>query len=86
MPRRLPEAGVTENAAAATGARVREARKWRGLTQQELASASGLSISLITKLEQGAHGGIRLETAHKLAIVLRVTTTALMSEPDAPPR
>jgi transcriptional regulator with XRE-family HTH domain len=72
------------NDSAAAGARVREARKRIGLTQRELARSSGVSVSLITKLEQGEYGGIRLETVRKLAVVLGVATSALMSEPDAP--
>jgi transcriptional regulator with XRE-family HTH domain len=55
---------------------VREARKRRGLTQRELARQSGVSISLVTKLEQGAYGGVRLETVRRLAVVLGVRTSA----------
>ncbi len=68
----------------AIGSRVRDARKLRGLTQKELARLSGLSVSLVRKLEQGEYGGIRLETVHKLAIVLRVKTSALAVGGDAP--
>ncbi|HEX4101800.1 MAG TPA: helix-turn-helix domain-containing protein [Pseudonocardiaceae bacterium] len=65
------------------GARVREVRKRRGLTQRELAVSSGVSVSVVRKLEQGIYGGLRLETAHKLAVVLRVPTSALLTGPDA---
>jgi len=65
------------------GRRVREARKRRGLTQTELAAASGLSASLVTKLESGALPGLRLETVRKLAVALGEATSALMSQ-DAP--
>jgi transcriptional regulator with XRE-family HTH domain len=62
------------------GDRVREARKRRGLTQRELAAASEVSVSLVRKLEQGNYGGsLRLETAHRLAVTLEVTTSALIS-------
>jgi len=37
-----------------TGDKIRNARKRRGLTQRELSRLSGLSVSLIAKLEQGA--------------------------------
>jgi transcriptional regulator with XRE-family HTH domain len=67
----------------ATGSRVREARKRAGLTHEELAARSGVSLSLIAKLERGEYGGMRLETVRKLAVVLQVTTSSLMSEPDA---
>lgn len=67
-----------------TGSRVREARKRRGLTQRELSRLSGVSLSLITKLEQGEYGHTRLETLHRLAAVLGVPTSALTTERDAP--
>jgi transcriptional regulator with XRE-family HTH domain len=67
-----------------TGRRVREARKRRGLTQRELSRLSGVSLSLITKLEQGEYGHTRLETLHRLAAVLGVPTSALTTERDAP--
>jgi transcriptional regulator with XRE-family HTH domain len=66
------------------GGRLASARKRRGLSQRGLAQASGLSVSLIRKLEQDDYGHVRLETAHKLAIALGVTTSALVTEPDAP--
>jgi transcriptional regulator with XRE-family HTH domain len=60
------------------GDRLREARKRRGLTQQELARLSGVSVSFLRKLEQNEYaGGVRLETAHKLAIALHVATSDL---------
>jgi hypothetical protein len=43
-----------------------------------------LSISFVRKLEQDAYGQVRLATAHKLAKALGVTTSALVTEPDAP--
>jgi transcriptional regulator with XRE-family HTH domain len=73
---------LTDNTAA-IAARIREARKRRGLTQEQLARASGVSLSLITKLESDLYGGMRLETLHKLAKALQVTTSSLMSGPDA---
>jgi len=61
------------------GARLREVRKRRGLSQRELATAAGVSISLIRKLEQGQVTGTRMETARRLAIALRVPTTNLLA-------
>ncbi|BAD59626.1 helix-turn-helix domain-containing protein [Nocardia farcinica] len=61
------------------GERVRSVRKRRGLTQRELADASGLSVSLIRKLEQGDRPNVRVETARKLAVALRVRTSALQA-------
>src|SRR6266487_1164815 len=76
------------NDSAAVGARLREARKRRGLTQRELARLSGVSVSLIRKLEQGDYdNGVRLETGRKMAVALQVPTSALaigssVSAPD----
>ncbi|WP_049564874.1 helix-turn-helix domain-containing protein [Streptomyces sp. SBT349] len=61
------------------GERLKRARKRRGLTQRGLADASGISLSLIRKLEQGERGDTRLETARKLAAALRVPTTRLVA-------
>jgi transcriptional regulator with XRE-family HTH domain len=55
------------------GDRVREARKRRGFTQDDLARAAGVSKSLISKLEQQSINDIRLETAHKIAATPRGT-------------
>ncbi|MEY9844368.1 transcriptional regulator with XRE-family HTH domain [Streptacidiphilus sp. BW17] len=60
------------------GERLREIRKRRGLTQRELAAESGVSLSLIRKLEQGERQDTRLETVRQLAVTLRVPTTRLI--------
>lgn len=52
--------------------RVRELRRRRGMTQEELAERAGLSLAVIKKLEQG--GTCRMETYHQLARALGVTT------------
>ncbi len=62
---------------------MREARKRRDLTQRDLARLAGVSVSLVTKVEQGIYGAVRLETVHKLAVALRVPTSALAGG-DAP--
>lgn len=55
-------------------------RKRRGLTQQELADLSGVSLSLIKKIEQAERGTVRLETLRKLAVGLRVRTSTLQGD------
>ncbi len=62
------------------GDRVREIRKRRGLSQRELASVSGLSLSYIKKLEQGTLPDTRMETLRKIALALRVPTSRLLAE------
>lgn len=66
------------------GARVGEVRKRRGLTQRELATAAGVSLSAVKKIEQGTYGPIRMQVRRKLAVALGVTVTGLDSAPDAP--
>ncbi|GAA0447487.1 helix-turn-helix domain-containing protein [Streptomyces stramineus] len=63
------------------GENVKTIRKRRGLTQRELAAASGVSLSTIRKLEQGDRGGARLETLRMLAAALRVPTVRLSAGP-----
>lgn len=65
------------------GERLQAVRKRRGLTQRELANLSGVSLSLIRKLEQHERPDTRLETLRKLASALRVQTTALIVRDDA---
>lgn len=62
------------------GQRVSSTRKRRGLTQRELSDVSGVSLSLIRKIEQGERDSVRLETLRKLAVGLRVRTSALQGE------
>ncbi|MFH8414318.1 helix-turn-helix domain-containing protein [Streptomyces collinus] len=62
------------------GERLRETRKRRGLSQRELSDQSGVSLSLIRKLEQGERNDTRLETARQLASALKVPTTRLIAE------
>jgi transcriptional regulator with XRE-family HTH domain len=65
------------------GERLREARKRAGMSQRDLARTSGVSLSLIRKLEQGERNDTRLETAHRLAAALRIPTTRLLTaEPE----
>ncbi|MEV2223655.1 helix-turn-helix transcriptional regulator [Nocardia vinacea] len=61
------------------GDRLKSTRKQRGLTQRELADNSGVSLSLIRKLEQGERAAVRLETLRKLAIALRTRTSTLQA-------
>ncbi|MET9447754.1 helix-turn-helix domain-containing protein [Streptomyces cinerochromogenes] len=67
------------------GKRLQEVRKRRGVTQRQLASESGVSLSLIRKLEQGERADTRLETARRLARALRVPTTNLIADHEDDP-
>ncbi|MFI2261188.1 helix-turn-helix domain-containing protein [Streptomyces tubercidicus] len=75
---------MPEHADTYIGTRLPHIRKRRGLSQRELSAASGVSASLISKLEQGVVDGTRMETAHKLARALRVNTSILLERDDEP--
>ncbi|GAB3279740.1 helix-turn-helix transcriptional regulator [Actinocorallia lasiicapitis] len=70
-------------AASGLGERIASVRKRRGLSQRELAGLSGVSVSLLRKLEQGERSDTRVETLRKLAVALRVPTSALIVRPEA---
>jgi len=59
------------------GDRVRELRRRRGLTQEDLAQQAGLSVQVVQKLEQG-RCSVRFETLHAIARVLGAQTVALV--------
>ena len=67
------------------GERIREARKRHGLSQRELARLSGVSLSLISKLEQGERQETRTETLRTLAAALHVPTMVLIGDTPTPP-
>ncbi|MFZ3569290.1 helix-turn-helix domain-containing protein [Streptomyces sp. BH034] len=60
------------------GERMREIRKRCGMTQRDLATSAGVSLSLVRKLEQGEYRDTRMETARRLAYALRVPTGRLL--------
>jgi transcriptional regulator with XRE-family HTH domain len=62
--------------------RIRELRRRRGMTQEELAEQAGLSLAVVKKIEQG--GSARMETYHQLARALGVKTVwfAAPSSPE----
>lgn len=68
----------------AIGERLREIRKRRGLSQRELATESGVSLSTVRKIEQGDYGAPRMETARALAVALGVPTTQLLAAHETP--
>jgi transcriptional regulator with XRE-family HTH domain len=59
-------------------------RTQAGLTQQELASRSGLSMAQVMAMEQGKRNNPRLDTLRKLAAGLGCTVGQLVG--DEPPK
>jgi transcriptional regulator with XRE-family HTH domain len=70
-------------------ARLKRLRDAAGLTQQELATRAGLSMSMISQLEQGLKEDPRLSTLRALARTLNVTLDELAGgtgEPEEKPK
>ena len=63
--------------------RLKQLRVDAGLSQQALATAAGLSISLVAALEQGAKADPRLSTLRALAKALGVHVGELIGEAGA---
>ncbi|MGK8520760.1 helix-turn-helix domain-containing protein [Nocardia asteroides] len=63
------------------GERLRSVRKRSGLTQRELALNSGVSLSLIRKIEQGERDDTRIATLRRLAVAMNCPLSALLG-PD----
>lgn len=62
------------------GDRLRALRKVRGITQQQLAGAAGLSISALARLEHGEDPNPRLATLQALAKALGVKVADLIGD------
>ena len=64
----------------ALGDRIRQLREERGMSQEALARAAGLSVGVVTKLERtkGRQQDVRLGTAVALADALGVTVDELI--------
>jgi transcriptional regulator with XRE-family HTH domain len=65
------------------GERIRQLRTERlpRLTQRELAERAGVSVDLISKLEQGVKHSARLVSLHKIALALDVDVSVLVARP-----
>ncbi|GAB2698724.1 helix-turn-helix domain-containing protein [Kitasatospora kifunensis] len=67
------------------GDRLGRLRRLAGLTQEELAEKSGVSVDVVRKLEQRRKHSARLPTLHSLARGLGAEVTALLGDPPAVP-
>ena len=63
------------------GARLRTLRRWRGMTQQELADLAGVSPSFVSMVEHGTRLLDRRSHISALASALRVSETDLVGGP-----
>jgi transcriptional regulator with XRE-family HTH domain len=67
------------------GENVKRLRKAAGKTQQEVAMAAGLSMSIVSQIEQGTNQDPRGSTLRAIARVLGTTIDELLAEPTEPP-
>lgn len=65
------------------GDRLARLRRLAGLTQEQVAERSGVSVDVIRKLEQHRKHSARLPTLHALARGLGAEVTALLGDPPA---
>jgi len=65
------------------GDRMARLRRLAGLTQEQVAERSGVSVDVVRKLEQHRKHSARLPTLHALAKGLGVEVTALLGDPPA---
>ncbi|SCL15000.1 helix-turn-helix domain-containing protein [Micromonospora inyonensis] len=63
------------------GRQIAKIRGRRGMSQRELAAAAGVSVDLVSKLEQGQRKSARLESVAALAHALDVTPAELLGKP-----
>ncbi|MFI2431858.1 helix-turn-helix domain-containing protein [Streptomyces sp. NPDC018693] len=67
------------------GDKLRRLRRLSGLTQEELAARSGVSVDVVKKLEQKRKSSATLPTLHSLARGLGVELTSLLGDPPGAP-
>lgn len=71
MPPRLPEQDDEREALIAFGKRVRELRKTKGWSQDELAFQAGLDRTYVSGIERGIRN-VSFINIHRLAVALNV--------------
>lgn len=79
----MPGSGQAATADASLGDRLARLRRLAGLTQEQAAERSGVSVDVVRKLEQHRKHSARLPTLHALAKGLGVEVTALLGDPPA---
>ena len=77
----LAEGAVAVDEMQPIGERLRLLRRWRGLTQMELAGLAGIAPSLISVYETGQRSLDRRSLIASLAAALRVSETDLTGGP-----
>ncbi|MFM9277991.1 helix-turn-helix domain-containing protein [Paenibacillus jiagnxiensis] len=63
------------------GRKIRQYRKWKGLTQEQLAELVGINFTQIGKIERGEYN-VKIQTLEKIANALGVRLSELISHGD----
>jgi transcriptional regulator with XRE-family HTH domain len=77
----MPESNGSAPGEAHLGDRLARLRRLAGLTQEQLAESSGVSVDVVRKLEQRRKHSARLPTLHALAKGLGTELTSLLGDP-----
>jgi transcriptional regulator with XRE-family HTH domain len=77
---------MTETVIMSLAEKLRELREAAQLSQQDLAVAAGMSVSIVAKIEQGVNTDPRLNTVKALARALNVSADVLieLDRPEEP--
>jgi transcriptional regulator with XRE-family HTH domain len=81
LRKRLPQTALGTELRRAMSLNVRSIRERKGMTQAELADASGLGREFVNKVERG-HVSVSLETIGALAIALEIPPARLIEPVD----
>lgn len=79
-PERIVQYVQAEAVAKRLVARLRELREQRGLTQRQLAVQAGMDVSVWAALEAGIRANLKLADALRVAAVLEVDLSQLLTE------
>jgi transcriptional regulator with XRE-family HTH domain len=83
---RFWEVSMTAKEAMTLAGRLREMRKIAGLSQQDLAVKAGLSMAVVSQIEQGKKMDPRMSTVTSLAEALGVDVGELVGQRAGKPR
>ena len=69
---------MNQSARILLGKRIKEVREKSGLTQEQLASATGIDYKYVQKIEGKNPPALRIDTIEKLAKALKISCAKLM--------
>lgn len=64
------------------GENIRKARINKGITQEQLAESSGISLNFVSKIERQKRQNLTVKTLSAIASALNVSVSELLNEPN----